>query len=75
MKVWFITTVLKQRAIMVVLSTGKQHVRKLKYTDGGKAYVTISDGVIGFLDNVNQNEGEFRKGISSDTLLRWFNVS
>lgn len=71
---WVVKTFFKKRLVMAVDSSGKQHVRCLRYTDGGKAYLRISGNSIGFLDNPSQREGEFRSNISTGNLVRWFNI-
>lgn len=71
---WILTSVLDQRIIMVVYSGGVQCTKWVHHTKDGKAYVHSEDKKVGFLDQPNNSAGEFRKGISDDKLIRWFDV-
>lgn len=72
--IWFFKTVLGKRVVMVVHSHGDQEAKVLDFTEGGKAFVKLDKDRVGFLDNSKQKEGEFRKGVSVESLVRWFDI-
>jgi hypothetical protein len=72
--IWFLKSVLKERVVMVVYEGGSQKIRPVVSTEGGKVYVRSEGNKVGFLDQPKNKAGEFRKGISDDKLIRWFDV-
>jgi hypothetical protein len=72
--VWFLKTVLGNRVVMAVYTGGIQQIKTVHYTEDGKAYVHSEGKKVGFLDQPNNKAGEFRKVISDDKLIRWFDV-
>lgn len=72
--IWIIKTFLGKRFVMAVYEGGIQKVKLVNFTKDGKAYVHSEDGKVGFLDQVTNRAGEFRKNISDDNLIRWFDV-
>ncbi len=71
---WWLKTLWKQRIVMAVYASGEQKIRVVRTTDGGKSYVASKGKKVGFLDNPAQKEGEFRKGVSDENMVRWFTL-
>jgi len=66
-----VNLVSNRRSIIAVDTDGNHRLRLLNFTNNGKVFIKYGS-TIGYLDNFNQKKGEFRRGISSDNLVRWF---
>jgi hypothetical protein len=65
----------EHRVVLVVDTNGDEYLRRVRLNGSGLGYVIGKRNTVGFLDNLNQWKGEFRKGISSPGMVRWLEIT